>query len=194
MSSWPICTHPGVPAWRELRRPRYRRRLCQPSRPAGATEDFHVLGRQAEQAGHLRKQLARIDAAERALISELETQADPAAQAYRARIRVRYAELYDERTRTETALAAATRADDPALLDELPMAGYILTAAPDRVKEAICAGFDIHVLYRKDRDQVTIWATITPATPATIAALIDGTRTDDDTHPGAPAPAVTSLA
>ena len=68
--------------------------------------------------------------AERALISELETQADPqdpAAQAYRARIRARYAELYDERTRTETALAAAqaaaTSADDPTLLDELPLAG-----------------------------------------------------------------------
>jgi site-specific DNA recombinase len=88
--------------------------------------------RQTEQAGHLRKQLAPIDTAERALISELETAADPAdpaAQAYRARIRARYAELYDERTRTETALAATeaatTQADDPALLDELsPRRGH----------------------------------------------------------------------
>jgi len=56
---------------------------------------------QVETAARLRKQLARIDTAERALISGLETQADPAdpaAQAYRARIRARYAELYDERT------------------------------------------------------------------------------------------------
>jgi hypothetical protein len=66
--------------------------------------------RHAETAGHLRKQLARIDAA---------------AQAYRARIRARYAELYDERTSAETALqtaeTAATQADDPTLLDELPL-------------------------------------------------------------------------
>jgi len=54
--------------------------------PADAADQ---AARQTEQAGHLRKQLARIDAAERALISELETQADPA---YRARIRARCAE------------------------------------------------------------------------------------------------------
>ena len=93
--------------------------------------------RHAETAGHLRKQLARIDAADRALITELETAADPAdpaAQAYRARIRARYAELYDERTRTETALqtaeTAAIKADDPALLDELPLAGTLSAPPP----------------------------------------------------------------
>jgi len=154
---------------------------------------------QTAQAEHFRKQLARIDAAERALISELETAADPAdpaAQAYRARIRARYAELYDERTRTETALAAAeaatAQADDPALLDELPLAGDIVTAAPDRIKEAIYAAFDIHTLYRHDQHQVTIWATITPATPATIAALIEDPRTDSDIQPGIPADPATS--
>ena len=100
--------------------------------PADAAEQ---AARHAETAEHLRKQLARIDTAERALISELETAADPAdpaAQAYRTRIRARYAELYDERTRTETALAAAqsasTRADDPALLDGAPHHG----GHPDR--------------------------------------------------------------
>jgi hypothetical protein len=155
--------------------------------------------RQADQAEHHRKQLARIDAAERALISELETQADPAdpaAQAYRTRIRARYAELYDERTRTETALAAAqtaaTHADDPALLDELPLAGDIVTAAPDRIKEAIYAAFDIHALYRHDQHQVTMWATITPSTPATIAALITDPRTDSDTQPDTEAPATST--
>ena len=81
--------------------------------PADAAEQ---TARHAETAGHLRKQLARIDTAERALITELETAADPAdpaAQAYRARIRARYAELYDERTRTETALDAAETANHP---------------------------------------------------------------------------------
>jgi hypothetical protein len=161
--------------------------------PADAAEQ---TARHAEQAGHLRKQLARIDAAERALISELETAADPAdpaAQAYRTRIRARYAELHDERTRAETALAAAetaaTQADDPALLDELPLAGDILSAAPDRIKEAIYAAFDIQALYRHDRHQVTIWATITPAT---IAALITDPRTDSDTQPGTPPASTTS--
>jgi hypothetical protein len=124
---------------------------------------------------------------------KLQTPGEPAAQAYRARIRARYAELYDERTRTETALAAAqtatTQANDPALLDELPLAGDIVSAAPDRIKEAIYAAFDIHALYRHDQHQVTIWATITPATPATIAALMTDPRTDSDTHPGTPPPA-----
>jgi hypothetical protein len=94
---------------------------------------------------------------------------------------------HDERTRTETALAAAetatTQAEDPTLLDELPLAGDIVSAAPDRIKEAIYAAFGIHALYRHDQHQVTIWATITPATPAT---LIDDPRTDSDTHPGTP--------
>jgi site-specific DNA recombinase len=164
--------------------------------PADAAEQ---AARHAETAGHLRKQLARIDTAERALISELETQADPAdpaAQAYRTRIRARYAELYDERTRTETELKAAqtatATADDPTLLDEFPLAGDILTAAPDRIKEAVYAAFDINTLYRPDQHQVTIWATITPATPATITALIDDPRTDHDTHPGTPTDLATS--
>jgi hypothetical protein len=54
---------------------------------------------------HLRAELARITTAERGLISELEhlgPDDTPAAQAYRQRIRARNAELYDERTRTET--------------------------------------------------------------------------------------------
>ena len=49
--------------------------------------------------------------------------------------------------------------------------------APDRIKEAIYAAFDIHALYRHDQHQVTIEATITPATPDTIAALTDDPRT-----------------
>lgn len=81
--------------------------------PADAADQ---TARHPETAAHLRKQLARIDTAERALISELETAADPAdpaAQAYRTRIRARYAELYDERTRTKTALQAAQTAAHP---------------------------------------------------------------------------------
>jgi site-specific DNA recombinase len=62
--------------------------------PATATAQADQHDRQH---AHLQTELARIDAAERGLISELETPADPAdpaTTAYRARIRARYAELY----------------------------------------------------------------------------------------------------
>jgi hypothetical protein len=78
------------------------------------------------------------------------------------------------------------------LLDELPQAGDIVSAAPDRIKEAIYAAFDIHALYRHDQHQVTIWATITPATPATIALITDP-RTDSDTQPDTPPASATSI-
>jgi hypothetical protein len=38
----------------------------------------------------------------------------------------------------------------PTLPDVLPIAGAVVTLAPDRIKEIIYAAFDIHVLYRKD--------------------------------------------
>jgi hypothetical protein len=52
------------------------------------------------------------------------------------------------------------------------------------------AAFDIYALYSKDMDQVTIRASVTDATPRTIAALLTDPRTDDDTiHAPATAPA-----
>ena len=157
-----------------------------------ATSAEHAETRARQQA-HLHAELARIDTAERALISELEQPAgpgDPAAQAYRARIRARYAELYDQRTRTETQLtqlqAAAPPDNDPDLLDLLPTAAAAFTDAPDRIKEALLTAFDIQALYRHDQDQVTIWATLTEDTPRTIAALLDDPRTDSDTDTAAP--------
>jgi site-specific DNA recombinase len=167
-----------------------------PASQAGQAEQ------QDRQAKHLRADLARIDTAERALISELEQPADPgdpAAQAYRARIRERYAELYDQRTKTEaqlTALESATpQADDPALLDELPYAAAALPDAPDSIKQALLTAFDIQALYNKEMDQVTIWASLTDDTPRTVAALLADPRTDDDTGtatPAVPAPTVHS--
>ncbi len=137
----------------------------------------------ARQTAHLRAELARIDVAERALISELEIPADPAAQAYRARIRERYAELYAQRTATDAKLTAlekaAPQACDPALLDELPTAAGLMAAAPDRIKSALMAAFDIYALYNKDMDQVTIRASITDDTPRTIAALLNDPRRRD---------------
>jgi len=137
-------------------------------------------GSPAVQEAHLRTELARIETAERGLISELEQPADPAdpaAQAYRARIRARFTDLYAERTRTEATLAelaaAAPQDNDPSLLDQLPIAAHVLADAPARIKEALLAAFDIQALYRSDKNQVTIWATLTENTPRTIAALLD---------------------
>jgi DNA invertase Pin-like site-specific DNA recombinase len=157
-----------------------------------ATTAGHAKAR-ARTEKHLRTALARIDTAERALISELEQlgpDTSPAAQAYRHRIRARNAELYDERTQTETTLAdlqaSAPPDNDPDLLGRLPHATAAFAAAPDRIKEALLAAFDIQALYSKDTDQVTIWATLTEDTPRTIAALINDPRTDNDT--GTPTP------
>ncbi|MGH3193925.1 MAG: recombinase family protein [Streptosporangiaceae bacterium] len=151
-----------------------------------ATSAEHAEARARSQA-RLHTELARIEVAERGLISELEAPADPAdpaAQAYRAR----YAELYDQRTRTETQLkdlqADTPQDNDPALLDHLPIAAAVFTDAPGRIKEALLTAFDIQALYRNDKNQVTIWATITEDTPRTIAALLADPRTDSDTGTG----------
>jgi hypothetical protein len=158
-----------------------------------ATSAEHAQA-QARHHAHLTAELARIDTAERGLISELEQPADPAdpaSQAYRARIRARFADLYAERTRIEATLAdlqaAAPPDNDPALLDLLPIAAALFTDAPDRIKEALLTAFDIQALYRHDQDQVTIWASLTDDTPRTIAALLQDPRTDSDTDPATPA-------
>jgi hypothetical protein len=116
-----------------------RARAAEPRDPATAARHADARDRQT---GHLRAELARIGTAERALISELETPADPAdpaAQAYRARIRARYAEPHDERTKTEAKLAvlesAAAPDNDPALLDALPIAAHVLADAPSQIKQ-----------------------------------------------------------
>lgn len=144
---------------------------------------------QARLEAHLRTELARIDVAERALIDELEKPADPAdpaARAYRDRIRERFAERYAERTKIEAQLAAlqdtaAPQDHDPALLDQLPTAAAVMAAAPQRIREALINAFDIQALYNKEMDQVTIWASLTEDTPRTVAAILADPRTDDDT-------------
>ncbi len=119
--------------------------------PASAADQQE---RQARLETHLRAEIARIDTAERALITELEAPADPAdpaAQAYRARIRERYAELYNRRTGIDAQLAAlhaaaAPASHDPRLLDDLPIAAAVLPSAPDRIKAALINAFDIQAL------------------------------------------------
>jgi hypothetical protein len=158
-----------------------------------ATTAEHAEAR-ARQETHLRAELARIETAERGLISELEQPADPAdpaVQAYRARIRARFTDLYAERTRTEAKIAdlqaAAPQDNDLSLLDQLPIAASVLADAPARIKEALLAAFDIQALYRSDKNQVTIWATLTDNAPRTITALLTDPRTDSDTGTATPA-------
>ena len=131
-------------------------------RPAPRHERRAQRGPRRNQA-RLRAELARIDTAERGLITELEEPADPgdpAARACRARIRARFADLYAERTRIEATLAelaaAAPPDNDPSVLDLLPYAAGVFTQAPARIQEALLTAFDIHALYRSDMHQVTI--------------------------------------
>ena len=149
--------------------------------------------RRQKRAEGLRKKLAKIDVSERALVTELETPidpADPAAQALRNRVRARFTELYTERTGIETELAtletAPAEQDDPALLDELPALGDILTDAPAALTERLLAAFDIQAVYNRDKHQVTIHATLTEATPQAVLDLLSDPRADHNRQPAPP--------
>jgi len=167
-------------------------RVFGPDRAAMLTAHIPATAAAAEQRRHtqaeaIRRKLTKIDTAENALITELETPADPAAQALRQRIRARFTELYGQRTTLETDLAAleaaapAAQADDPTLLDELPHLGDILTSAPAGLTERLLAAFDIQAVYNGDKHQATIHATITNVTPQTIRDLLADPRADHNT-------------
>ncbi len=163
--------------------------------PAGAAEEAE---RRDRQAAALREKLARIQTAQKGLLAQTEQLGDdrsPAANAYRDRIREQFTDRYNEQaaiTAELDALTADTGAaiNDPALLDELPYAPGLLPDAPDTIREALYAAFDIQCLYREDKDQVTIWATITDTTPGIIQALTADPRTDNDIAASTPAPAL----
>jgi site-specific DNA recombinase len=74
--------------------------------PASAAEE---TARRMHQIGRLKNKLARYDAQEKGLMTELADQADdtsPAASAYRARIRQTFKDIYDQRTATQAELGA----------------------------------------------------------------------------------------
>jgi hypothetical protein len=155
--------------------------------PAGAAEEAARRDRQAEQ---LRQKIARLETAEQGLMTELAQlggDTSPAANAYRARIRDHFNTAYTDRAAAQAQLDALTtapaRENDPSLLDELPHAPGYLLDAPDTIREALYAALSIQCLYRADKHQATIWATITDTTPGIIAALGAGPRTDHDTGP-----------
>jgi hypothetical protein len=94
----------------------------------------------------------------------------------RTRIISRFTELEEERATIGAELDTLTREDtaapDPDLLDTLPKLGDILTDAPARLQQQLYDAFDLQMLYNKQDHQVSIYAAITPATPATLAAIL----------------------
>ena len=68
-------------------------------------------------------------------------------------IREQFTERYNEHTAVKAELDALTAGpapavNDPTLLDELPYAPGMLAEAPDTIREALYAAFDIQCLYR----------------------------------------------
>src|SRR5262249_22688836 len=104
----------------------------------------------------------------------------PAITALRSRIIARFTELEDERTQINDRLTALDRAtgqrDDPGLLDALPILGDILTHAPARLQAQLFTAFGLELINNKQDHQVSIYATITPSTPAALTAIIAGSE------------------
>src|SRR6185312_12123360 len=78
--------------------------------------------------------------------------------------------------------AATPRAADPALLDELPLAGDILPGLPPDLKARLLDAFDIQILWNKPGRQATVHAEITDATLQALPAILNpGQDGYDDT-------------
>jgi hypothetical protein len=148
-----------------------------------ATDAQAAADRQAQEDA-LKARIARIETAQTAQtakILELEdlpaNPHDPAAQAYRARIRARFAELHEERERLEGQLKAlaktAPAAADTSLLDRLPLAGDVLPRLSPTLKARLFQVFDITVLWNKAARQATVTAEITEATLQALDAILD---------------------
>ena len=91
--------------------------------------------------------------------------------------RHRFTELEAERTQINERLAALARAttpgNDASLLDVLPaLAEDIISDPPGRREALLFQAFGLELIYNKEDHQVTIYATITPRTPAALAAII----------------------
>jgi site-specific DNA recombinase len=160
--------------------------LLREQLPASAAED---AARREKETTRLRKRLKKIDATEDAHVREVQALSDldpnsPAVKAMRERHLRAFTDLEAERDQIGAKLTALARqagdhGGDPALLDTLPMLGDVLPTLPDRIKARLFEAFDLAMLYHKTDNQVTCWATITPATPATLAAIIADSETPD---------------
>ena len=160
--------------------------LLRQQLPASAAED---AARRDKQTARLRTRLKKIDAAEDAHVREVQALADldpnaPAVRAMRERHLRVFTGLETERDQIHAKLAALARqADDhggdPRLLDSLPLLADALPRLPGRIKQQLFEAFDLAMLYNKADNQVTCRATITPATPAALAAIITAAGIED---------------
>jgi hypothetical protein len=113
----------------------------------------------------------------------------PAAiTALRTRLIARFTELEDERATIATQLTALTsdagQDQHPELLDQLPVITQRLgDDTPLSYEQALFDALGIQLLYRYHMGQVTIFATITDATPGAIAALAAISENPDGTTP-----------
>jgi site-specific DNA recombinase len=161
-----------------------------------ATDAAAAADRDAQETA-LKARIARIESAQDSKIVELEDLPadphDPGTQAYRARIRARFAELHEERERLETQLKTLAKtmphAADTSLLDRLPLAGDVLPRLPPRVRARLFQVFDVSVLWSKSGRQATVRAEITETTLQAVAAILDpGQDGFHDTHLDQPEP------
>ncbi len=146
----------------------------------------------------LRQQIRQIDAAENAHAREIEQLAQheansPAITALRSRIIARFGELEEQRAAINTQLkelsATQPATGDPALLDQLPRLAGLLSGAPIALQQQLYHAFGLQLLYNREDHQVTCRATITTATPAALAAILN-----DSEQPVSIAEAVTPAA
>ena len=156
--------------------------------PASQAEQDQQAAAHAEE---LRRQLTQNETAQNGLITQLERlggDTSPAAEAMRQRITGQFTDRYNQardlQARLDQIQAAQPAADDPALIDELPSAAARLADMPEDLRAKLYAAFGIQVLHRAHKNQATIWATVTTATPGIITALLTDPRTDDDTAYG----------
>jgi site-specific DNA recombinase len=159
--------------------------------PATAADD--TARREAETAA-IKKKLRKVDAAQEALITDLEAPHDPANPADRAlrdRIRRRFTQRQAEREELEAQLAAldtrAAATADPALLDALPYLAANFTDAPARLQQQLYAALNLEMVYKPGMHQVSIHATLTDTTPAQLAAIPDLPGTAPGNHDTDPA-------
>jgi hypothetical protein len=145
-----------------------------------ATDAAAAADRDATAAA-IRSRLRQIETAQNSCILELEQlpadPADTAAAALRGRIRARFADLHAEREQLDAQLTALTaitpKAADPALLDELPLAGDVLPGLPPELKARLLDAFDIQILWNKPGRQATVFAEITDATFRVLPAILN---------------------
>ena len=141
-----------------------------------ATDAAAAADRDAQDAA-LKARIGRIETAQNAKILELEdlpaNPDDPAGQAYRARIRARFAELHEERERLEAQLKTLAKttpaAADPTLLDRLP--GRRRPAPPLPGSRPGCSRPSTSPSYGTNppaghRHRVIAEATLQPSTPS----------------------------